>query len=112
LAKYAKLITFNNGKATLTTDSTVALDEVAEIMIIQKFMKFHIAGHTDNTGNKANNLTLSVKRAEAVRDYLLFKGIEANRITSQGYGQENPIADNTTAEGRSQNRRVELFVVN
>ncbi|MBQ0768658.1 MAG: OmpA family protein [Bizionia sp.] len=112
LNKYAKLITFNNGKATLTTDSTVALDEVAEIMTIQKFMKFHIAGHTDNTGNKANNLTLSMKRAEAVRDYLLFKGVEANRITSQGYGQENPIADNTTAEGRLQNRRVELFVVN
>lgn len=112
LNKYAKLITFNNGKTTLTTEATVALDEVIKIMTIQKFMKFHIAGHTDNTGNKAKNLTLSNKRAIAVRDYLLFKGIEESKITSQGYGQENPIADNTTAEGRMQNRRVEIFVTN
>ncbi|MDX1270573.1 OmpA family protein [Bizionia paragorgiae] len=112
LAKLAKLVTFDNGKITLTAEATVALDEVAEIMIIQKFMKFHVAGHTDNTGNKAKNLMLSEQRASAVRDYLLFKGLEANRITSQGYGQDNPIADNSTAAGRLKNRRIEIFVVN
>lgn len=112
LAKLSKLITFDNGQTSLTTNSTVALDEIAKIMIIQKFMKFHIAGHTDSTGNRTKNIQLSEQRAQAVKDYLLFKGLESNRITSQGYGQENPIADNTTAEGRLKNRRIEIFVVN
>ncbi|TYB77488.1 OmpA family protein [Bizionia saleffrena] len=112
LNKLAKLISFDNAKVTLTTNATVALDEVVKIMAIQKFMRFHIAGHTDNTGNKETNLSVSNQRAQSVRDYLLFKGIEDSRITSQGYGQENPVADNTTAEGRLQNRRVEIFVIN
>lgn len=70
-----------------------------------------VVGHTDSTGNAAANQRLSVARAEAVKTYLVSKGIERNRIYTEGKGASQPVADNRTAEGRSKNRRVEIEVV-
>ena len=68
-------------------------------------------GHTDSVGSDAYNQKLSVRRAEAVKAYLVSKGIEANRVYTEGKGKKQPVADNKTAEGRAQNRRVEIEVV-
>jgi outer membrane protein OmpA-like peptidoglycan-associated protein len=67
-----------------------------------------IGGHTDNTGSKATNMKLSEDRANAVRDYLISKGVSGERMTAVGYGPDEPVADNATKEGKAQNRRVEL----
>jgi len=67
-----------------------------------------IEGHTDNVGGAAANQTLSEKRAQSVRDWLVAHGIAADRLTAQGYGAAKPVADNGTDEGRTKNRRVEL----
>jgi outer membrane protein OmpA-like peptidoglycan-associated protein len=69
-----------------------------------------IEGHTDNTGDKTKNLTLSQKRADAVKNYLVKKGIDASRLTAKGFGDTVPVADNKTADGRAKNRRVEFKV--
>jgi OOP family OmpA-OmpF porin len=71
-------------------------------------VKVEIQGHTDSRGSLALNERLSQQRAEAVRDYLIGQGIAAERLTARGYGPHNPIASNETADGRAQNRRVEL----
>ena len=71
-------------------------------------VKVEVAGHTDSVGTEAYNMGLSLRRAEAVRRYLVGKGIAADRLIVRGYGESRPVADNATAEGRFQNRRVEL----
>ena len=68
-------------------------------------------GHTDSIGSDSWNMPLSVRRADAVKGYLVSKGIEKNRIYTEGKGSKNPVADNKTAEGRAKNRRVEIEVV-
>ena len=68
-------------------------------------------GHTDSVGSDSYNQKLSVKRAEAVKAYLVTKGIEKNRVYTEGKGEKQPVADNKTAEGRAKNRRVEIEVV-
>jgi len=70
--------------------------------------KVEVAGHTDSRGSDAYNMDLSLRRAQSVRDYLVTKGIPSDRLVINGYGESQPIADNTTEEGRFQNRRVEL----
>jgi len=67
-----------------------------------------VEGHTDNVGDDASNFTLSQKRSEAVREYVISKGIDESRISARGYGETKPIADNKTPEGRALNRRVEV----
>ncbi len=74
-------------------------------------MKVQIAGYTDSVGSDAYNRQLSQKRADAVRTYLIDKGIEDNRVSARGYGKESPIADNGTDDGRAENRRVEFVVL-
>ena len=80
------------------------------------FLKAHperrvtIEGYTDSTGSASSNLELSQRRAEAVRHFLLHNGIEASRLTATGYGEASPVAPNTTAAGRLQNRRVEVVI--
>jgi outer membrane protein OmpA-like peptidoglycan-associated protein len=81
---------------------------VATILKTDKSLKLVVEGHTDNVGKPASNLILSQKRADAVKNYLVQKGLEANRLDAKGFGQENPVDDNNTPGGRAANRRVEL----
>jgi OOP family OmpA-OmpF porin len=104
----AKNILFITGSAKLTTSSYKGLDDVAKVMKDNPQMKISIDGHTDNTGTVAINDKLSQQRADAVKKYMVSKGIDASRITSTGHGQNSPIADNKTASGRQKNRRVEM----
>ncbi len=100
-------VTFDSGKAKIKPESFERLDRVAEYMKHKKSTKIEISGHTDNVGNPANNKSLSLKRAEACKDYLVKQGIDASRITAVGYGDEQPVASNDTPDGRAQNRRIE-----
>jgi OOP family OmpA-OmpF porin len=100
-------VEFPTGKATLIGDSPARLDAVVDYMMHKKSVKVEISGHTDNVGDKKVNKALSQKRADAVRDYLVSKGIDGARIKAVGYGDAKPIAPNTTEEGRQKNRRIE-----
>ncbi|MBK9033126.1 MAG: OmpA family protein [Myxococcales bacterium] len=102
-------VQFETGKATLTGDSHARLDSVVEYMAHKPSATFEISGHTDNVGSKKKNKRLSQERADAVRAYLVAKGIEASRIQAVGYGDERPIAPNDTPDGRQQNRRIEAM---
>lgn len=103
-------IQFEFGKASLASSSFSVLDEVAEILIENERYNLHIEGHTDSKGNDDFNMKLSRERAASVEKYLEEKGIDEMRISSQGYGETKPIADNETEEGRAKNRRVELII--
>jgi outer membrane protein OmpA-like peptidoglycan-associated protein len=100
-------VTFDSGKTTIREDSYARLDSVVEYMTHKKSAQIEISGHTDNAGNPKANKLLSEKRAQACRDYLTSKGIDASRIRAVGYGDERPIAPNDTEDGRKQNRRIE-----
>ena len=91
--------------------SFVSLDELAQVLVKKTTWKLEIAGHTDNIGDDNSNLILSKKRAEAVKNYLSGKGIEAARFEALYFGESKPIADNSTPEGRQRNRRVEMKIV-
>jgi OmpA-OmpF porin, OOP family len=104
----AQNILFITGSAKLTTSSYKGLDEVAKIMKDNPDVKIAIDGHTDNTGSDAINDKLSQGRADAVKNYLVSKGVGGERISSTGHGSKTPIADNKTAAGRQKNRRVEM----
>jgi outer membrane protein OmpA-like peptidoglycan-associated protein len=104
----AKNILFVTGSYKLQSKSFKGLNEVAQIMNDNPGMSLDIAGHTDNVGADDKNMTLSQNRANAVRDYLASKGVDASRISATGYGETVPIATNATAAGRQQNRRSEL----
>ncbi len=112
LNEFAKTILFNVGEYTFKQGVTEQLDEIVFIMNQYKAAQFHIEGHTDSAGSAKSNLILSDNRANAVRKYLISKGIDSRRITAQGYGEENPIDTNRTPEGRENNRRVEIKVIN
>jgi outer membrane protein OmpA-like peptidoglycan-associated protein len=100
-------VQFETSSAKLTKDSHARLDSVVEYMTYKKSARIEIAGHTDNQGRKKLNKQISLTRAEAVRDYLVSKGIDASRIETVGHGDAMPIAPNNTKEGRSKNRRIE-----
>jgi len=101
-------VTFATGTARLTPASRPALDKAAETIAVNASIRIEVGGHTDNVGRPANNLRLSQQRAEAVRAYLITKGVKADRLVAKGFGGTQPIADNKTAAGRAKNRRVEL----
>jgi len=103
-------VTFEASAARLTPEGRQTLDGVAETLAGQAELKVEIAGHTDNVGSDAYNLLLSQQRADAVRDYLVEKGIAADRLTAVGYGELEPVATNETEEGRKSNRRVEFRI--
>ncbi|MFC0876268.1 OmpA family protein [Saccharicrinis sp. FJH2] len=103
-------ILFETGKAVLTKDSYAELDKLVKVMLNSK-VNVEISGHTDNTGGYDLNKKLSLARAKAVVDYLISSGIEASRLKYAGYGPDQPIATNTTREGRAQNRRVEMKII-
>lgn len=102
---------FDVGKATLREESYAELNELVDYMKRREDIRVEIAGHTDNTGSKEDNLKLSQRRAEKVEDYLISKGIDARRIDPKGYGEDRPIASNKTKEGRQKNRRTEVHIL-
>jgi outer membrane protein OmpA-like peptidoglycan-associated protein len=104
-------VQFTTGNAVLTPESHARLDELVEYMTHKPTSTIQISGHTDNVGKKAVNKKLSQQRADAVRDYLVSKGIDASRIKSVGYGDEKPIAPNDTPDGRRKNRRIEAIAI-
>ena len=99
---------FETDKAVLLAGSATALDQVANSLLQHPNVKVEIDGYTDTAGSSAHNLTLSQQRAEAVRTQLIAMGIASSRLTAKGDGDTNPIADNTTPEGKANNRRVEF----
>jgi outer membrane protein OmpA-like peptidoglycan-associated protein len=101
-------VTFGTGNATLTLNAKKVLDGVAEQLLANPKVKIEIQGHTDNQGKPAANQELSERRAKSVVGYLATKGVSMSRMRAVGYGQDIPIADNRTAEGREQNRRIEM----
>ena len=111
-ARIAKSIYFNTNKATLQQRSYQPLDELVQILKDNPTYNLSIEGHTDSQGTNEYNLTLSNNRANTVKNYLIRKGIDAGRLQAQGFGEEQPVADNNTAEGRSLNRRVVLTLSN
>jgi len=109
LNEYSKTILFDLNKSSIRTESFDALESISEIMDEYPATIFHIEGHTDSQGREEYNLKLSKERAASVRDYLVKEAnISTDRITSEGYGEAQPIATNKTAAGRQQNRRVEV----
>ncbi|WP_028665048.1 OmpA family protein [Runella zeae] len=102
---------FPNGKYTLLPESYAELNRLTELMEANPSVKVEIAGHTDNVGGDVPNQELSQDRAEAVRSYLLSKGISSIRLRAKGYGKARPIAPNTTEDGKAQNRRVEFVIL-
>jgi outer membrane protein OmpA-like peptidoglycan-associated protein len=108
LAYVTKAVQFETAKATLKNDSYTVLDEVVGIMRQYPDYKLSISGFTDDRGDDERNLKLSQQRAKACYDYLIFRGIKAERLRSAGFGEARPIASNETAEGRELNRRVEF----
>lgn len=111
LNDFSKSILFDTSKATIKAESNAKLEEIVKVMNEYNTANFKLEGHTDSTGNAAKNLQLSKDRAAAVKDYLIAKGISAERLSSEGYGITRPIASNKTVEGRAQNRRVEIILI-
>jgi outer membrane protein OmpA-like peptidoglycan-associated protein len=101
-------ITFDVGLSIIKPESMTEISRIQKLMQENPSLKFEVQGHTDNTGSAAANLTLSQARAKAIVDKMVSLGISASRLTAVGKGQSSPIADNSTDEGRSKNRRVEF----
>jgi len=104
----ALYINFDTGKAIIRDESKPIIDEIVQMMKSNPELKLNVEGHTDNVGTPAANKTLSEARAKSVVSALVSQGIAADRLSPAGYGQDKPIADNNTEEGKAKNRRVEL----
>jgi outer membrane protein OmpA-like peptidoglycan-associated protein len=107
-----KGVNFDNDSAVLLHDASAILDDAVAILKRYPALRVEVAGHTDDTGPAAYNQQLSARRAKAVMEYFTGKGVAVEQLTSRGYGESQPVADNGTAEGRAENRRVELRVLN
>lgn len=102
-------INFDSGKSTIKKESMPVVEQIIEMMKQAPDIKISVEGHTDSDGSNESNLNLSEARAEAVVDAIVKGGIDKSRLSSAGFGEEKPIADNSTAEGKAKNRRVELI---
>jgi len=102
---------FAAAKDIIKAESFASLDELATLMAKKPQWHLKISGHTDSQGNAVTNLKLSQKRAEAVKKYLVSKGIADNRFKVEWFGATKPIADNKTEAGRQKNRRVEMLII-
>jgi outer membrane protein OmpA-like peptidoglycan-associated protein len=101
-------INFDTGKATLKPESETPLGEILKVLSAHADWKMRVEGHTDNTGTRAINQTLSEQRASSVTAWLASHGVDKARLTPQGFGDSKPVADNGTDEGKAKNRRVEF----
>ena len=102
---------FDFNKSTLTPAGKAKVADAARTLKDNPSIHVEVGGHTDSIGSDAYNQKLSVRRAESVKNYLVGKGVEKNRVYTEGKGEKQPVADNKTAEGRAKNRRVEIEVV-
>ncbi len=103
-------VTFAVDSTTVSPAMRAVLDDVAQSMITYPNSLIDVMGHTDSTGSETYNLDLSRRRAESVANYLVSRGVSRARLETLGYGEQYPVADNTTEAGRSQNRRVEIRI--
>jgi len=101
-------IHFDTGKSDILPDSESTLNEIVKLMQQQPDLKLRVEGHTDNQGNAASNQILSEKRSQSVVAWLTAHTVASSRLSAKGFGQTQPVADNTTDDGRAKNRRVEL----
>lgn len=104
----ALYINFDTGKSIIRDDSKPIIDQIVQMMKSNPDLKIGVEGHTDNVGTPASNKTLSEARAKSVVSAIVAQGISADRLSPVGFGQDKPVADNNTEEGRAKNRRVEL----
>ena len=111
MVTYAADAFFDFNKSALKPEGRAKLDDLVGKIKGISLEVIIAVGHTDSVGSDAYNQKLSVKRAEAVKAYLVTKGIEKNRVYTEGKGEKQPVADNKTSEGRAKNRRVEIEVV-
>ena len=105
-----RIIEFDSGQASITPNGLAILDEMAAAMQKLKGRKVEVIGHTDNTGLRASNVSLSQARADAVRSYLASKGIAPDSVLTSGQGPDRPVASNATVDGRARNRRIEFRI--
>jgi outer membrane protein OmpA-like peptidoglycan-associated protein len=103
-------VTFDVDSTTISPSFRAPLDSVAQSLVQYPNSLIDVMGHTDSTGSEAYNLDLSKRRADAVKGYLVMRGVSGARIATVGYGEQYPVADNSTPEGRAKNRRVELRI--
>jgi len=106
--RVALYINFETSKAEILPESMAIVDQIATMLKENADLRISVEGHTDNTGNAASNQVLSEKRASAVGNALISKGIEKTRLATKGLGSSKPLADNSTEEGKTKNRRVEI----
>jgi outer membrane protein OmpA-like peptidoglycan-associated protein len=106
-----KNIFFDSDKFNLKEESKVELNKLVQFLGNNPTVKIEIGGHTDNTGDAVKNNALSANRAKAVKDYLVSTGVPIARLSSKGYAETQPIADNKTVEGRALNRRTEIKIM-
>jgi OmpA-OmpF porin, OOP family len=104
----ALYINFDTGKSVIKPESKAIIEQIVQMMKENPALAVSLEGHTDNVGSQESNKKLSNERAKAVLTAIIAQGIDAKRLSSVGYGQDKPIADNNTEEGRAKNRRVEL----
>lgn len=105
----ALYINFDTGKSIIRDESKPIIEQIVQMMKSNPDLKIGVEGHTDNVGSPASNKTLSEARAKSVVSAITGQGISADRLSTAGYGQDKPVADNSTEEGRAKNRRVELI---
>ena len=103
-------VVFDAGKATLQSSAVTAIDRLVQLLNVYPERSVRIEGHTDSVGDAAANQALSERRAAAVRDALLARGVDAARVEAIGFGATHPIADNRTESGRQKNRRIDIVL--
>ena len=101
---------FETGKDVIKTSSYSSLNELATVLINNPQTNLYLEGHTDDVGEDDANMTLSQNRSASVKRYLTQRGVDENRITTDGFGETRPVADNTSAKGKALNRRVEMVL--
>jgi outer membrane protein OmpA-like peptidoglycan-associated protein len=111
VVKFSSGILFDIDKADMKAAAKTSIDQLAASLKSNPQTNILIVGHTDNTGSAAHNMDLSIRRAQSVKAYAVAAGVDASRLTTQGKGDTEPIGDNTTVDGRAQNRRVEIVIV-